>query len=182
MKLFLLVLLVLSLYSCDELTSEEEVSSRIEEAVASSSCRVEEVEGGAQIVCPDGSSSFVSNGKSGADGTNGQNGENGSDGENGSSCSVESLPMGALISCEDETSVLVEHGSDAPVFIVEFVDPCGSESSFDEVLMKLGDERVLAHFASESKQFFTFLSPGSYKTTDGTNCYFKIDEDMEISW
>lgn len=74
-----------------------------------SSCRVEDQEAGALVVCDDGSTAFVSDGSAGADG---QDGVNGQDGEDGTSCTVVLQDDGARIFCEDGTAVTVSHGAD----------------------------------------------------------------------
>lgn len=74
------------------------------------SCIVIAIEGGAQILCGDESSVVLHdgvNGLNGEDGIDGVNGTNGSDGQNGSSCSVEQVQAGALITCTDGSSVLI---------------------------------------------------------------------------
>jgi len=51
-------------------------------------------------------------GKDGAEGTAGTDGETGTDGTDGTSCTVHSVPDGAIIECGDGSSVLIRHGKD----------------------------------------------------------------------
>ena len=91
---------------------------------------------------------------------NGTNGLDGSDGQDGAD------------------------GQDAPVNSftpVAILDPCGNHPSyFDEVMLKLHNGQVLASFSDNASGLntrFSILGAGSYRTTDGTNCYFSIDSN-----
>lgn len=95
------------------------------------------------------------NGAAGRDGLNGSTGENGLDGLNGAP------------------------GLDANMTyqVVEIIDPCGQQHphGFDEVILKLGNGKYLASFSDNANGLntrFGILPPGSYVTTDGTNCHF----------
>jgi hypothetical protein len=68
--------------------------------------------------------------------------------------------------------------------IVEVIDPCGDNPSkqFEEVLLRLSNGQILAHFSSGNKEFFSLLSPGNYVTTDGTNCHFTVDAKNNITY
>lgn len=112
-------------------------------------------------------------------------GEPGKDGKDGSSCSVEALSNGSLISCTDGTSSFVSNGADgqdAPpteFTVVEVINPCGSSGGFDEVLLQLADGSFLAYFAG-SGGFLTVLNCGqSYVTTDAEACNFTITPECE---
>jgi hypothetical protein len=59
-------------------------------------------------------------------------------------------------------------------------DPCGDSPDFDEILLKLADGTVLAYFESGSNRFLTTLRPGTYRTTDGSNCVFTLNNDGTI--
>lgn len=147
----------------------------------------------------------------GQDGTDGRDGQDGKDGEDGidglpgldgldgSSCTVVQTNTGALITCEDGSSAEILHGidgidgqdgtngqdgQDAPVNpfqITEVIDPCGKQSSFDEVILRMANGQLVAYFASHGG-FLAILGPGNYVTTDGTNCKFKIHADLTITW
>lgn len=143
-------------------------------------------------------------GATGAPGVQGPQGETGANGNDGSSCSVtENMIGGAIISCTDGTSAVVLDGQDGasgrdgldgkdgkdgmdasllPFSIVGFVDPCGPQSTYDEILIQLTNGQVVAHFSSGNRQFLTSIGPGTYITTDGTGCIFTIQNDMTITW
>ncbi|MBK23326.1 MAG: hypothetical protein CME70_04910 [Halobacteriovorax sp.] len=120
-----------------------------------------------------------------------------SGGRDGDSCDVmEVEDEGALVTC-GEKSVMIYNGSDGmdgadgidgidgrdgTSSVVEVIDPCGDQGRFDEVLLRLEDGSILAHFSSGNRQFLTFIGPGNYRTTDGLACNFTIDEDLNISW
>lgn len=113
-------------------------------------------------------------------------------GKDGSSCSVSRVSGGAVIACTDGTSALVVDGADGingldgangadgqpaalnPLDIVEIMNPCGDAQGFDEILLKLRDGTILAHYSHGSRQFLVELSPGAYTTTDGQSCTFTL--------
>lgn len=67
--------------------------------------------------------------------------------------------------------------------IVEsYYDVCGTKPGyFNEVLLKLKSGKYIAYFESGSNRFLTVLQPGySYRTTDGTNCYFSLNSNGAI--
>lgn len=117
------------------------------------------------------------------------------DGKDGKSCTVTKVVNGALIQCQDGSSVAVingqhgtngqdgQDGQDAPQSqfnIVGTIDPCGTQSTFDEVLLILANGQILAHYAAGARQFLTFVPPGNYTTSDGTNCHFTITTNNEV--
>lgn len=141
-------------------------------------------------------------GPAGPIGPTGSPGLQGPAGADGSSCSVQQLSNGARISCTDGTEVVILNGevgatgpqgpagvpgtpgSSAPptaYSVVSVIDPCGKQATFDEVLLKLYNGQILAHYASGSNQFLTFITPGNYVTTDGTHCYFTLNSNGAIS-
>lgn len=105
------------------------------------------------------------------------------DGANGKNCEVSTVSNGAIIKCE-ESSAVVLNGADAPTVneITEIIDPCGPGSGFQEVLLRLGSNKLLAHYASGSLQFLTVLTPGTYRTTDSQSCTFVVHNDYSVSW
>ncbi len=121
------------------------------------------------------------------DGKNGSDGRDGLPGTNGSSCSIHQLANGARISCTDGTEAVVLNGVDGQdaepgVYdVAEVVDPCGKQAAFDEVLLKLKNGQIMAHFASGANQFLALIGPGNYSTTDGTHCYFTITNTGEVT-
>lgn len=123
-------------------------------------------------------------GEAGQPGVAGQAGADGMDGQDGESCQVSELVNGALISCGDN-SVVVLHGQDATpegYTISELIDPCGDEPGFDEVLFKTYNGTLIAHYSHANKQFLTVVSPGTYRTTDGHSCIFTVHPDLSVTW
>lgn len=114
-------------------------------------------------------------------------GEAGPAGQDGKSCTVATVANGALITCPDGTASVVLNGSngqDAPptaYSVTAVIDPCGPQAAFDEVLLKLANGQIMAHFASGAQQFLALIGPGSYSTTDGTHCYFTITAEGEVT-
>jgi len=140
-----------------------------------SSCSVIEVELGTLIECEDGTSSFISNP------------EQGPAGQDGVGCNVTPAINGALITCATG-SVLVlngQDGTDAPptaYTVVGLVDPCGDKPGiYDEVFFRLHNGLLVASFSDNQNGLntrFSVLTPGSYRTTDGSNCYFSVDSNL----
>lgn len=120
-------------------------------------------------------------------------------GKDGSSCSVESVEQGALISCSDGTGAFVANGRDGAegedgadgedgldgepgsFSIVDSVDPCGDDPNhFDEILLVTAGGDYVAYFEDGGKRFLTILECGkTYQTTDKQACKFKINEACE---
>lgn len=101
----------------------------------------------------------------------------------GASCSVNTVANGAIIKCTDGTNSVILNGLNAPptaYTVTAIKDPCGKQTSFDEVLLILEDHQILAHYASGSNQFLTLIGPGNYVTTDGSSCYFTVDVNGNI--
>lgn len=114
-------------------------------------------------------------------------GEPGQNGKDGESCTVTQLVNGVLIKCGETQAVVLngENGKDAsPTMysIKEIIDPCGKQASFDEVLLRLQDNTLLAHYSAKGNEFLTVVTPGTYQTTDGTKCVFKVDSNLKVSW
>lgn len=127
-------------------------------------------------------------GSTGPQGVQGIPGPVGPAGTPGSSCSVIQLGNGARIVCTDGSEAVVingTNGSDAPVSqysVLEVIDPCGDTPGFDEVLLRLANNTLLAHYSDGQKQFLVLIGPGSYVTTDGKNCHFTVDTNMGVTW
>lgn len=64
--------------------------------------------------------------------------------------------------------------------IVEFIDPCGDGSGFDEVLLRTSSGQLVAYFQQGGNRFLTLLEPGNYRTTDNQRCNFTITSDFEV--
>lgn len=64
--------------------------------------------------------------------------------------------------------------------IIEVVPTCpGIPGNYPEVLWRL-DGKLYAVYASGQKIHLTELTPGNYVTTDGRNCHFTVDNDLNI--
>jgi hypothetical protein len=126
-------------------------------------------------------------GPQGEAGQPGLDGKDGSDGADGVGCSVQNVSNGALITCGTTTAVVLNgiDGEDAPpttYSVVNIINPCGDSSGFDEVLLKLANGSLMAHYSHGNKQFLTLLTPGNYATTDGESCNFTVHSDMSVTW
>lgn len=126
-------------------------------------------------------------GPSGSSGTNGSQGPTGLDGPSGNP-GLTGAPGGAgPTGSNGATGPTGESGRDAPTSpydIIELINPCGGagQGFFDEVLLKLRNGMILAHYSDGSKQFLTIVLPGSYQTTDGYHCNFIVHSDGSITW
>lgn len=103
--------------------------------------------------------SSICNGLAGNDGSDGRDGADGEDGEDG----------------QDATS---------PFLPISLVDPCGDKAGvYDEVFIRMQNGTLLASFSDNSNgqnTRFSVISVGSYKTTDGSNCFFSIDANGNL--
>lgn len=132
-------------------------------------CMVVQLQNGVLIECGGGianggTSAVVVNGLNGSNGVDGQNGTNGTNGTDG----------------QDGAD-----GQNAPptaYTVVGVVDPCGKQASFDEVLLKLQNGQLMAHYSDGARQFLTLIGPGNYITTDNTSCHFSVSASMEVTW
>jgi hypothetical protein len=62
------------------------------------------------------------------------------------------------------------------------IDPCGDGPGFDEVILRLGNGGLMAHFAGGGNlQFLTVLPDGNYITSDNQACYFTVASGV-VSW
>lgn len=66
--------------------------------------------------------------------------------------------------------------------IIEVIDPCGPSGTYDEVLLRLENGQLLAHYASSQYQFLTLIGTGNYVTTDTQVCHFTVHNDLSVSW
>ena len=65
--------------------------------------------------------------------------------------------------------------------IVDIIDPCGDWSNgFDEVILRTSDGKLLAYFENGSNRYLSLLVPGSYRTTDGSNCNFTVNNSKQV--
>ena len=125
----------------------------------------------------------------------GCSGVRGYTGKDGASCTVEQLANGAAITCEDGSTSLILNGAQGAIGmsgpigpqgnpgvsppagnydVVGLVDPCGDGPGADEVLLRLRDGRLLAHYSSGSYEFLALIGTGLWRTTDQQSCYFNV--------
>lgn len=81
------------------------------------------------------------------------------------------------------------HGNNAPATPFtpsEMIDPCGDTPGiYDEVLLKLANNSILASFSDNANGQNTRLSivvPGNYVTSDGSNCHFTVNANGSVTW
>lgn len=111
-------------------------------------CSTQQLSNGSETICSDGSHSVVVNGSAGVKGDTGASGSNGTNGHDS--------PI-------------------TPYSITDVLLPCGAGGGYDEVLLRLGDGQLLAHFTEGSREFLSILKPGNYVTASIPACYFSID-------
>jgi len=135
-------------------------------------CETEETDTEIIVRCGDQENRFPKpkDGKDGSDGQAGAAGKDGSDGADGKDGQDGAAGKDG------------NNGADGQDSIIEVVDPCGKESSYDEVLFRLSDGRLYALYYAPPRSFLTYLPPGTYITTDGTGCQFTINSENEISY
>lgn len=167
-------------------------------AIIQSSCgTVEPGDTERAVDCIDGCSSEKD--LTGPPGKDGLRGPVGPEGPAGTGCTVMQASNGAVINCAGGTSAVVLNGEDgadgvdgedgadaAPTAytFTEVIDPCGQESTFDEVLFRMhnGDLIALYYDKKKKESFLTTIGPGNYITTDGTGCSFSVGTDMSVTW
>lgn len=131
-----------------------------------SSCGVEQLTNGARIACTNGTQAFISNGIDGLNGTNGQDGADGQDGEDG----ADGQDGQSIVGPQGPPGISPPAGA---YDIVGIVEPCAATNR--EVLLRLRDGRLLAHYSAGSAQFLALLGPGTYQLTDGgPTCTFTV--------
>lgn len=113
----------------------------------------------------------------------GLKGPAGAPGKDGTSCSVEEVSGGAIVSCPNK-SVFIEDGADGidgKDAVAELIDPCGDGPGFDEVLLRLSTGELIAYFESgEGERHLSVIGPGAYSTTDEQSCRFDVLSDGTV--
>jgi hypothetical protein len=79
-----------------------------------------------------------------------------------------------------ELTELVEEKTEESV--AELVDPCGDSVGYDEVLIRTNSNKLVAYFEVGGNRYLSVLPQGNYMTTDGSNCHFTVDSNMDVSW
>lgn len=73
-----------------------------------------------------------------------------------------------------------------PYKIVGLIDPCGDAPGVhDEVFIKFQNGTIIASFSDSASGLntrFSVLTPGSYVTTDGSNCHFTVTSAGNVTW
>jgi hypothetical protein len=140
-------------------------------------CTVQQAVNGALILCPDGSNVLVMNGEKGDKGDQGDAGQDGTDGQDG-----QQGEKGDKGDKGDDG----ENGLDAPATpysIVAIIDPCGDmPGQFDEILIRLADNTLIAYFESGGNRFLSAIPAGSYRTTDVQQCHFTVNANMTVTF
>lgn len=120
--------------------------------------------GGAIVTCG-AAQTLILNGVSGSNGTNGVNGTNGTNGLNGTNAQPSAYS------------------------IVGLIDPCGQQTQFDEVFLRMSSGALIASFSKDTGGTMTRLwevrDGVNLMTTDDTNCVFSVSTSggiRTISW
>jgi len=150
-----------------------------------SSCSASSTPNGARIICTNGDIVDLYNGTNGSNGNNGQHGNNGNNGSNGVGCTLDQLGNGIRVTCGHQVGYIYngEDGEVSAYSVVELIDPCGDGNGFDEVILRMQNGELLAHYAGGNNlQFLTLLTPGNYRTTDSQACNFTVHNNLSITW
>ncbi|MEQ1724206.1 MAG: hypothetical protein ABL930_13630 [Pseudobdellovibrio sp.] len=200
-KLFLSTIFIL-LSSCSSGSRSTAAKSLTGVADQGAGCSLQSFTNYALLTCADGSSYRIENGSNGTNGVNGANGSSclvvqetngvtikcadGTNGIDGKSCSSVQTSSGAQIQCTDGTFTVISNGQDGKdsaastgYNIVKVIDPCGTQTTFDEVLLQFANGDILGHYSDGAKQHFSLIPPGNYRTTDNTKCYFTITAEKK---
>lgn len=74
----------------------------------------------------------------------------------------------------------------SPYEVTQVIDPCGDAPGiYDEVFLKMANGTLIASFSDSAAGNNTRLSvlvPGSYVTTDGSNCHVVVHSDGTVTW
>lgn len=81
-------------------------------------------------------------------------------------------------------SIVGPQGPEGQAAVVEVIDPClDAPGIYDEVILRLANGQLLASFSQNASGLntrFAILTPGSYQTTDGSNCSFTVTAEGDI--
>lgn len=176
---------VMSLYTCGRpgphgergRTGPSGTATTGPQGPAGEGCTVTAVDDGALIKCG-ATETLVRHGQDGQDGES-VAGPTGPVGPAGESCAVTQTDSGVVISCGESQVLMEKHP------VVEVIDPCGPQGEQDEVLLRLSDGTLIAHYSTGNgknrSEFLTVISPGQYRTTDNL-CVFTVDQDGNVTW
>lgn len=93
-------------------------------------------------------------------------------------CAGERGPQGP----RGEAGPIGQPGQDGADMVVQVIDPCGQETEFDEVILRLADGRLYAFFVENRQGRMVLLDKGDFVTTDGTNCHFTVTDEGDVAW
>lgn len=115
------------------------------------------------------------------------NAVDGQDGKDGESCLLSPVSSGYNLICSGTTVFIPDSGDlpDGAELIVGVSNPCGDDPAVaqDEILLITSMGEVFAYFENGSNRRLSILRPGvTYRTTDGGNCSFRIDEDGQYTY
>lgn len=130
-------------------------------------------------------------------GQNGSNGNNGAPGSDGSSCSVQQIVTGAIISCSNGTSAYIANGlegprgevgspgADAPPSAsVTIIPLCNATTTyptvFSEVALCLNNKLYAVY--SENNGFLSLIPPGNYVSNGhGNSCSLAVGPNCSVT-
>lgn len=123
---------------------------------------------GALITCQDGTSARVDKGPKGEVGQAGQNGMD------AQPCTVSQGLNMFLITCPD--------GSYSTINNITPVKFCQDDTSgFPEYGFRIGDSVYATYWDASKGAFTAKLTPGNYRSTNGTGCLFTLNVDGSIT-
>ena len=168
MKYLVVSILALSVTACDN-------ASMSPTKTLYKGCSVTSTPSGAVVTCPDGTTAPILNGNDGADGSDGESivGPTGPQGETGPKGETGAVGPTGPSGADGADGADGTPGVNA---ILEVIHPCGTSGTQSEVLLRLADNRILAHYSGGgNNQFFSILDPGTYITTAlAGNCVFTV--------
>lgn len=179
MRQTILLVTTLTLYGC--IDGDPHMKLAVSIPTTASTCSVTDVEDGALVSCPDGTSEYVYDGANGADGKDGEKGDKGDTGEQGlpgengkdgvDGQDGEQGPMGP-VGPQGPSGLSNTPGLTG--YIVGYIDPCGDSTGLDEILFVLSDGKYAAWYFNVG---MVVLTDGTYKTTDAQACHFTISNN-----
>jgi hypothetical protein len=126
-------------------------------------------------------------GKDGQDGLPGLPGRDGTDGSDGlpgvpgAGCTVSQRVDGSIITCADGSMAIIMNGQDGSDSVMEVISPCEGSGSH-ELLLRMANNKIIAHYSHGSSQHLRYITPGTWQLTDGTQCIFTVHNDLSVTW
>lgn len=123
-------------------------------------------------------------GKNGVDGRAGVDGQPGERGETGLPGIPGQPGLDGQMGPRGEKGELGSPGTPGLDADLEIIDPCGDAPGIhDEVLVRLPDGSLLVSMSDQvsgKNTRFVILGPGDYQTTDGSQCRFSVDQELNV--